>query len=73
MLVLFTGREREKAHYNQLPRNVKSDCPGRRHIYMHTDSESCLVGDKPFLEPYLRLAEKNSKCNLSLFVPADTI
>ena len=40
---------------------------------MPRDSVLSSAADKPFLELFLRLVQKNSKCNLSLFVPADTI
>lgn len=44
-----------------------------RNMYMPTESVLSWAADKPFLELFLRLEEKNSKCNLSLFVPADII
>lgn len=68
----FWGRRGEK-YCNQLPRSLKSDFLVRRNMYMPRDSLLSSAADKPFLELFLRLVQKNSKCNLSLFVPADTI
>ena len=42
-------------------------------MYMLTDSVLSSAADKPFLELFLRSVQKNSKCDLNLFVPADTI
>lgn len=62
-----------EAYCNQFPRSLKSDFLVRRNMYMLTDSVLSSAADKPFLKLFLRLVQKNSKCNLSLFVPADTI